>query len=242
VPLTSFVGRQAELRTVIDRLRAAEQGQGGLLLLAGEPGIGKTRLGEELATAARANDDRVLWGRCWEGQGAPAFWPWVQIMRSYAGTRPRETLLAEIGPAASVIGQLLEVVSPELSNLPSPPALEPSQARFRLFDALTTFLKTAARRQPLVLILDDLHAADTPSLLLLQFLTREIRDACLLVVGSYRDVEVGRHHPLARTMSELAAEPHVSRVMLHGLGEQDVGRYGLHRRCGHTCAPRHNHL
>jgi predicted ATPase len=120
-----------------------------------------------------------------------------------------------------VIGEVRE----KLPDLPVPPALESQQARFRFFDSFTTFLKNAARNQPLLLILDDLHAADTPSLLLLQFLARELQDAHLLVIGTYRDVEMGPQHPLAQTLGELAREYHSHSLLLHGLNEQEVARF-----------------
>ena len=97
---TPFVGRQEELALLLGRLEAAGRGQGGIVLVAGEPGIGKTRLMEELAAEARARGTSVLWGRGYEGEGAPAFWPWVQIIRAYAGDRDPDTLRAEMGAGA----------------------------------------------------------------------------------------------------------------------------------------------
>src|SRR5688500_18170028 len=109
--------------------------------------------------------------------------------------------------------------------MPTPPTLEPEQARFRLFDSITTFLRNAAVARPLLLILDDLQWADEPSLRLLQFLAQEIRDAHLLVVGTYRDVALGRGHPLARTLAEVGREDLCHQIRLEGLSTEDVGRY-----------------
>jgi tetratricopeptide (TPR) repeat protein len=103
--------------------------------------------------------------------------------------------------------------------------LAPEQARFRLFDAVTSFFKHASAARPLVLVLDDLHWADKPSLLLLQFLAREMRDAHVLVLGTYRDVALGRQHPLAEALGELARQPVCHRVALRGLAEADVARF-----------------
>src|SRR6185436_8673830 len=116
-----------------------------------------------------------------------------------------------MGPGAADIAQLDSEIRRRLPALPTPPPLEPEQARFRLFDSITTFLRNAARSRPVLLILDDLQWADEPSLRLLQFLAQEMRDAHLLVVGTYRDVALGRGHPLARTLAEV--------------GREDVGRY-----------------
>ena len=101
----------------------------------------------------------------------------------------------------------------------------PEQARFRLFDSITSFLKTASQKQPLVLVLDDLHWADQPSLLLLQFVSRELGGARLLLVGTYRDMELSRQHPLAETLGELTRERLFQRVLLRGLSQQDVERF-----------------
>src|SRR5712692_1895491 len=201
---TPFVGRGHELAALDERLAMAAQGQGGVVLLAGESGIGKTRLAEELAALAHAQGARTLWGRCYEGEGAPAFWPWVEILRAWLRRCDSDTARAALGPGAADIAQLVPDVRWLLPDLPEPPQLDPAQARFRLFDAVATFLcEAGAADPPLVLILDDLHWADTPSLLLLEFLARDLSAAPILVVGTYRDVEVLRGEPLARTLGEL---------------------------------------
>ena len=109
--------------------------------------------------------------------------------------------------------------------MPVPPNLEPEQARFRLFDSITTFLKNASGQKPMVLVLDDLHWGDKPSLLLLQFLARELRGSRLLVLGTYRDVELRRQHPLSQTLGELGREGLSHRIILRGLSENDVARF-----------------
>jgi class 3 adenylate cyclase/tetratricopeptide (TPR) repeat protein len=123
-----------------------------------------------------------------------------------------------------------------LPGLPSSPQLEPAEARFRLFDSIATFLKTASQRQPLVLVLDDLHWADQPSLALLQFVARELGGARLLIVGTYRDMELSRQHPLAEALGELNRERLFQRVLLRGLTQEDVGRF-IEMTSGNT-APR----
>jgi len=220
-----FVGRTRELGELRQSAEEARAGGGRLVLLLGEPGIGKTRTASELTTYARLHGFQVLWGRCHEGGGAPAYWPWVQVIRAYLHDRDSAALRSEMGSGAPDIAQVVSEVRERLPDLPPPPALDAEQARFRLFDSITTFLKNAAGRQPLVLVLDDLHSADTPSLLLLQFLARAMEVARLLVVGTYRDLELGREHPLFQALGDLAREPVTRRIALHGLSEQDVGRY-----------------
>ena len=185
----------------------------------------------------------MLWGRCYEGEGAPAFWPWIDVLRAHLQSGDAAAMRADLGPRAAEIVQLvpeIRTVLPDPAAVPpaaqpegvgpsghspaDPPMLEPVQARFRLFDAVTVFLKRAAIRQPLLLVLDDLHAADTSSLLLLEFLARDLAGAPILVLAAYRDVEMRRGDPLARTLGALARWPHVTRLTLTGLGVPEVAR------------------
>lgn len=221
-----FVGRQKEM----DQLRAALEetlsGHGRMLTLVGEPGIGKTRTAQELATYSGLRRCQVLWGRCYEGGGAPPYWPWVQAIRSYVRERNPEELRREMGSTASVIAEVVADVKERIPNLQPPPALEsPESSRFRLFDSITAFLKTAARTQPIVLVLDDLHWSDKPSLLLLEFVARELANSRLLVIGTYRDMELNRKHPLSVTLGDLIRERLFERVLLRGLQKDDVDRF-----------------
>ena len=220
-----FVGRERELDEMRGALEDALGGHGRLLLLVGEPGIGKTRTAEELATYARVRGAKVHWGRCHEGDGAPAYWPWTQALRSYVREADPVGLAWELGPSAPEVAQLVPEVTERLGEVPEPPALEPEQARFRLFDSVSGFLANASRSRPLVLVLDDLHWADEPSLLLLKFIGRHLSDTGLLVVGTYRDVELGRHHPLAATLAELGEIEQTRRMALRGLDHEAVERF-----------------
>ena len=219
-----FVGRDRELLLLQAGLEDALAGRGRLFLLAGEPGIGKSRLADELASGAKQRGAKVLWGRCWEAGGAPPYWPWVQGIRTYLRETDHERLRAHLGTAAVDIAQMLPELRELFPDLPEPPALEPEAARFRLFDATTAFLERAADTQPLVVVLDDLHAADTPSLLLLEFLAAELAVARILLIGTYRDIELGIDHPLAETLVQLARQAS-ERVHLTGLARPDVSRF-----------------
>ena len=220
-----FVGREAEIETLRGGVDDALSGRGRVLLLVGEPGIGKTRTSEELTTYARMRGAQVLWGRCYEGDGAPAYWPWVQIIRSYVHDRDPKQLVSEMGPGAADIAEVVLEVRERLPGLPTAPQLEPEAARFRLFDSVTSFLKNASNGEPIVLVLDDLHWSDKPSLLLLQFLARELASSRILILGTYRDVELGRKHPLEEALAELARSHIGNRVLLRGLTEADVTRF-----------------
>ena len=154
----------------------------------------------------------------------------MQAIRSYVQQRDAERLQSEMGPGAADIAEIVPEIRRKITDLESPPALEPEQARFRLFNSITTFLKNAAQSQPLMLVLDDLHWADRSSLLLLEYIAREIQSSPLLVLGTYRDVEVSRRHPLSVTLGSLIREQLFQRVQLRGLSSPEVARF-LEVRC-----------
>ncbi len=218
-----FVGRERELASLSQALAEALAGEGRVVLVAGEPGIGKSALADRLAAEAGARGAKVLWGRCWEAGGAPAYWPWVQALRSHVRTTDPEALRSQLGAGAADIARILPDLHELFGDLPEPPSLESEAARFRLFDVVVSFLVEAAGARPLVLVLDDVHAADEPSLLLLQFLAGQLRDAPILVVAAYRDVELEPDTPLASVMAELARERVTRRLALAGLSESEVG-------------------
>jgi DNA-binding SARP family transcriptional activator len=220
-----FVGRGRELGGLEAALEDALAGRGRLVLLAGEPGIGKSRLADELMATARFRGAWVAVGRCWEAGGAPAYWPWVQSLRAYLRETEPEALRAQLGAGAADLAQLLPELRELFPDLPEPPALESGGARFRLFEAVTSLLRSATQTRPLVLVLDDLHAADEPSLLLLRFVAREIADSGVLVVCAFRDVDPTMREPLALALAELVREPHTSQIELTGLSDADVAQY-----------------
>jgi DNA-binding SARP family transcriptional activator len=225
-----FVGRERELNALLEALHDAVSGRGRLVLIGGEPGIGKSRLVEELAW--RAVEADVHWGRCWEAGGAPSYWPWVQAVRSYVRDRNPEQLRIELGSGAAEIAEFVVEIRERLPDVGPPSVLAESElARFRLFGSVADFLKNASRSRPLVLVLEDLNWADDDSLLLLEFVARELGDAHVLVIGTYRDIDLSRRHPLSRTLGELARERLFERALLRGLSHADVGRF-IEAACG----------
>ena len=222
-----FVGREQEMGRLRSALAEAANGRGQLMMLVGEPGIGKTRTAQELARYAESQGFQVFWGWCYEGEGAPPYWPWVQPVRSYISATEPDQLRAEMGPGAADIAEVIPELREKLPDLAPPPVLDPDQARFRLFDSFATLFKNAARTQPLMLVLDDLHWADKPSLLLLEFLARQISESSLMVVATYRDAEVSNEHPLFGTLAQLSRNQSFQRQILEGLAPADVGEFIL---------------
>ncbi len=181
---SALVGRRREQVQALAVLDGALRGAGGLLLIAGEAGVGKTRLIEELAVAVNS---RILWGACWSDPGTPAFWPWTSVLRDCAsacGFEPDDDL-------APIIGST------------EPPGGPPQQLRLRLFGSVATFLRRAARLEPLVIVLEDLHVADNASLDLLGFLATELRGQPVALVGSFRYPDLAPGVPLEDSLSEL---------------------------------------
>ena len=229
----TLVGRDTELAELVRGLDDAFAGRERLFLLGGEPGIGKSRLADELMGHARARGARVLVGRCWEAGGAPAYWPWVQALRTYLRETDREALRAQLGEAGADLAAVLPEVRDLLPDLPPPIAVDSEGARFRLLESVASFLRNAASATPLALFLDDLHAGDASSLLLLRFVAGQLAGAPILIVGSYRDTEVGPE--LAEALAELSREPAVLRLALKGLSESDTSRL-LELTMGHVPA------
>ncbi len=219
-----LVGRDGELGELLAGLDDAACGAGRLFLLAGDPGIGKSRLAYEAAARARDRGFKVVWGRCWEAGGAPAYWPWVQALRALVRGVGREELVPQLGAGAPFVAQIVAEVAEILPEVGPPPPMGAEAARFGLFDAVAAFLRNAGAGQPLMVVLDDLHAADAPSILLLRFVARELGEARVLVLGAYRDMELDRGHPLVVALAELSREPATRHVRLSGLDEAGVAR------------------
>src|ERR1051326_3023849 len=175
-----FVGRSRELAVLSDAFAGALAGDARLVLVAGDPGIGKTELARAFARKARSGGALVLWGGAWEDGGAPPYWPWVQIMRSYGRQAGPDALTHAVGRDSGVLAQLLPELGAAISGTASGGA-----ARFALFDAVCAALDRASAAAPLMVVLDDLHAAGRPSALLLRFAAAAGLSRILLV-ATYR--------------------------------------------------------
>src|SRR2546425_3834690 len=218
-----FVGRHRELVELRAGLEDAGAGRGRFFLVVGEAGIGKTRLVEELAREAAARGHLVLWGRCWESEGAPPYWPWIQVIRAHLRTAHSEGPPRAGGGAGAPSLARLARERGGLQPPAAPPPPQSEHARFYLFDAVATFLGSRPDQTPLVLVFDDLQWADTPSLLLLQFLVHELRDTAMLVVATYREMEARQSPHVADILGALARDGR--HLPLRGFGEEEVALF-----------------
>lgn len=227
-----FVGRSHEFVQLETALDAARNGQRRCVMISGEPGIGKTSLADRFSQQAAATGACVLWGRAWEDGGAPAFWPWTQIIRAFVhrlapadrwarlGPRPQD--LASLAPDALAAGQERPPITTNSGDT--------DDTRFKVFDAVAGFLQAAGSHEPLVLVFDDLHAADLPSLRLLQFVARDTRCTNLLLLATYSESDMRGDSPIATAIAQLARES--QRISLRGLSRDEVGAM-IHAITGH---------
>jgi DNA-binding SARP family transcriptional activator len=229
----ALVGRQQPLSVGLAALDSAAAGRGGLLWLAGEPGIGKTRLAQEVAAAAAGRGFAVGWGRSPDNEGVPAFWPWRQVLQELSSAYPDRF------PAASRhAGPDLAPLVSDGQPAPTPaPSVGAAQSAFLACDAASRLLVDLARERPALLLLDDLHWADPPTLQLTGYLASQLARTAILVVATYRDTETGGDGRLAATLAASLREPNTRRLSLTGLDPEGVTQL-VAQRVGRPVDPR----
>jgi tetratricopeptide (TPR) repeat protein len=219
-----FVGREAELRQLQSAFDAAVSGQGSLTMVVGEPGIGKTALCEQLATYVSLRKGQVLVGHCYEeGSLSLPYLAFVEALRTYTQACDINRLREELGSGAADVARIVSEIRERLRLEPRPKG-DPEEERYRLLQAVSDFLSSAAAAKPLLVVLEDLHSADRGTLEMLEHVARNLGDKRLLLVGTYRDIEVDRTHPLSASLAELRRLPHFERVLLRGLNADEVKR------------------
>jgi archaellum biogenesis ATPase FlaH len=219
-----FVGREPELRQLQGAFDGAMSGQGTLMMVMGEPGIGKTALCEQLSTYATLRGGRTLVGHCYEeGSLSLPYLAFVEALRSYVLSRDIKDLREELGTGAADVARIVSEIRERL-KVKLRPQKDPEEERYRLLQAVTSFLTNAACVQPLLVVLEDLHDADKGTLDMLTHVSRHLAGARLLMVGTYRDVEVDRSHPLSAALAELRRVSSYGRVILRGLNADEVRR------------------
>jgi DNA-binding CsgD family transcriptional regulator/tetratricopeptide (TPR) repeat protein len=219
-----MVGRDVELDRLLERLTKAAAGRGGVVLIAGEPGIGKTRLLAELSGRAGQNGVLVLSGHCYEGEWAPPYAPFAEAVRTHVLAADPAELEMDLGPGAAALAQLVPAIRDVVRKVGQPPPVEPNEERFRLLDAMARFLVARSRRAPLLLCLDDLHWADKGTVTLLRYLAGVSARDRILLVGAYRDVELERAHPFSEVLGVLPGETDYEHVGLAGLDSEGTRR------------------
>ncbi len=222
----SFIGRPAELKS-LEGSWTASADRVRLALIAGEPGIGKSRLAAELAGTLHDDGAVVLFGRCDPELGVP-YQPFAEALRGFAHTAPTDQLAAAVlaaGPLAGELVRLAPDLAARVAGLPEPLAAEPEAERHRLFEATTEFLAALCRTSRVLFVVDDLHWAGKPTLLLLRHVLRSAELPGLLVLGTYRDTDLDRTHPLSAALADLRRETDVDRVSITGLTPDEVGDF-----------------
>lgn len=221
-PAPRVVGRDRELAGLTARWETATGGRGGLVTVTGEAGIGKTTVLGELAERARRQGALVLVGRCFECEWAPPFGPFADAVAGHLGTVDAGELRADLGPGAPFLARLVPQLGEVLADLPAPVEVQPDEERFRLIDAMAKFLVAQSQRRALLLCLDDLQWADKASVAMLRHVARFASGHRMLVVGAYRDVDVGPAHPLTDALQALRRETDFDHVALESLGPEGV--------------------
>jgi class 3 adenylate cyclase len=211
-----LAGRDGELDRLGRAWQRAGDGTVQVALVAGEPGIGKTRLAAEIARRAHEEGGVVLYGRCDEEVIIP-YQPFVEALRPLVATTSPATMRERLHGLERDLARLFPEFVGRIPKEVAPISGDPETERYRLFEAMTALLTGVTVAQPAMLILDDLHWGDRPTLLLFRHLVRAAPRAALLIVVCYRDVELARGHPLADLLADLHREPFATRVVLHGL-------------------------
>ena len=198
-----LVGRQRESDALWTRFEAAAAGQTGVVLIAGEPGIGKSRLLDTFAARATSTGARVLRGGASEAAGMPPYLPFLEALGQHVRATPPDEVRVQAGDMAGILASILPELSARLGDMPRSYPLPPEQARLRLYEAVSAFLAALANERPLALIFDDLQWADSATLDLLAYLARRQRAIPLLLVGAYRAGDVEGRAAFAQTLAEL---------------------------------------
>ena len=217
-----FVGRGRELEQLLSAWQTALDGGAHAVLIAGEPGVGKTRLAGEWSRHAYDQGAVVLYGRCDEDLGAP-YQPFAEALRALIPCLGASRLQGLRGVEALL--PLVPGLTDVLPDLAAPTRADPDSERYALFDAVVAVLGVASTSAPVVLILDDLHWAAKPTLLLLRHLLRFGEHARVQIVGTYRSTDLDRSHPLAAMLADLHRDGSATRLQLSGLDEVDVSAY-----------------
>ncbi len=231
LPPVGFVGRAGESEHLRALFTEASEGRRRLVLLSGDAGMGKTRLATHAALEARARGAVVLYGGSDKELGVP-YGPWVEALSHYVHNAPERVLHSHVERHGGEVARLAPALRDRLPDVPAPRATDPDTERYLLWGAVWGLLREASADQPIVLLLDDLHWADKPTLLLLRYLTSQGQDMPALLIATYRESDLTRGHPLTDVLAELHREQGVERIALRGLDEPNIVEL-MERAAGH---------
>jgi class 3 adenylate cyclase/tetratricopeptide (TPR) repeat protein len=221
VPPAAYVGRVQERAALEEALARARGGSRQVVLLSGEPGIGKTRLSSYAAHRAHAEGVAVCWGACSEELAVP-YEPWIEVSTQLVEHAPQDLLSAHVKHHGAELGRLARNLQVRVAGLPERQSSDPETERYLLFAAVAGFLGEVAQSIPLCVVLDDLHWADGQSVALLKHLVRIVEQEALQLIVTYRDSDLGKDHPLSAALADLRKIEGVQRIALHGLGVDEV--------------------
>ncbi|HKS90959.1 MAG TPA: AAA family ATPase, partial [Tepidiformaceae bacterium] len=217
-----FVGRKAEFDALAARFAEAHHSHhGSVVLVAGEPGIGKTRLAEEFCEQF-ADSAVVIRGNCYEGDVAAPFAPWTEALSALVEQTADDALVEALGAGAPDIATILPDIRRRVPGVEEFVHADPESERARLFASIGSFIRNAAQDRTLVVFLDDLQWSDKPSLALLEHVARSLGDRRIVIIGTYRDVEIDRAHPLAQTLGALRRMENHERIAIRGIADESV--------------------
>jgi len=206
-------------------------------MIGGEPGVGKTRIAEELMAEARQHGFLALTGHCYEMEGAPPYIPFIEILQSIIRMVEPNMLLDALGNAAPEAAKLVPELREQFPDIPEPRQLAPEQERLYLFNNLRDLFERMASKRPLLLVIEDLHWTDEPTLLLLQHIVQRLHEMPVLVVDTYRDTELDVARSLAKTLKELLRRRLANDLLLKPLPRTEVSAM-LQGRSGQEPPPR----
>ena len=223
VPPVSYVGRVEERAALEEAMVLARDGARQVVLLSGEPGIGKTRLSSFAAHRAHAEGFAVCWGACSEELAVP-YEPWIEVCSQLVEHAPQELLERHVKRHGGELGRLARNLRERVADLPEPQSSDPETERYLLFSAVAGLLEQVAQSVPVCVVLDDMHWADGQSVALLKHLVRTVEQGALQVIATYRDSDLGKDHPLTAVLADLRSVEGVQRIALHGLGAEEVAQ------------------
>jgi class 3 adenylate cyclase len=219
---TPFVGRVAQIKRLKAKLDEAFNGRGAVVMLRGEPGIGKTRTLEEFSDHARQRGAVVLRGACYDGEWQAPYGPFADAIADYSQTVKPAELAAALGRHAPILSRIVPSLRDVLGDVGEPPALEKDEERFRLFDSVAQLFVGVSRQAPLLLIVDDLHWAERGTIAMLNHVAHFVNNNRILMIGAYRDAEVSRAHPLSGVLAGLSRLRNSETIALKGLHNDEL--------------------